>query len=266
MRIKKLYTQIGPFCILITVKSLQSAVSQDVLLRISAYLSGFITNKPFKNPDFAIDIIEDERSRTNYLTIQKGDQIEVYIKNFHILNKHKIITYNGISTYAFDFILKRIIAELLYKHNFFFVHVSACLYQGKAYLFFGKNGAGKSTIVNMLSSIVTPLADDYGIVVKEQNIYYFYQGPFICKNPVKGSYKKYIIQRLFFLQKADSFSMKVVSSYQENNLAKIYKQIINTKNRSEIINLFYYFRANLYKLNFSRNQKELIQNSHKIFS
>ncbi len=264
---QNIYAQIGPFFIQIILKDTQSSVSQDIFLRISSYLDGFIVKKLSSKPDSIIEIIEDQKSKTNFITLQKGKRIEIYIKNFTIASKNKIITYNGISTYAFDFILKRVISELLYRNNLFFVHASACLYNNKAYLFFGKNGAGKSTIVTLLSEVAQPLADDYGIITKEHNNYYFYQTPFICKNRIKGNSKKHKIKRLFFLRKATEFSIKRTTYYEdESNILKLFNQIINKYNKKELVAFFYHFRSNQYDLSFSLDKEELIANAHKIFN
>lgn len=263
---QNIYTRIGPFCIQIILKDTQSSVSQDILLRIFSYLDRFIIKEPSSKPDFTIEITEDQRSKTNFITLQKDKQIEIYIKNFIVTSKQKIITYNGISTYAFDFILKRVISELLYRNNLFFVHASACLYNNKSYLFFGKNCAGKSTIVTLLSEVAQPLADDYGIVAREQNDYYFYQTPFICKNRIKGNNKKHKIHRLFFLRKANKFAIKPTTYYEdERNILKLFDQIINKYNNKEIINFFHHFHSNHYILSFSLDKKVLITNAHKLF-
>lgn len=264
---QNIYTQIGPFCIQIIFKDIQSPVSQDILLRISSYLDGFIIKEPSSKPNFNIEIIEEQNNKINFVNLQRGSQVEIYIKNFIVVtSKQKIITYNGISTYAFDFILKRVISELAYRNNLFFVHTSACLYNNKSYLFFGKNGAGKSTIVKLLSDVAQPLADDFGIIAKEQNNYYFYQTPFICKNHIKGNSKKNKIQRLFFLRKAHEFSIKPITYYKDKrNITRLFNQMLNKYNSKEIFNFLYHFRSNYYTLNFNLDKKVLIANAYKIF-
>ena len=267
MKIKKIYTKIGPFYILIVIKDMQSLVSQEIFSRLITYLTGFIIKNSSLKPDFTIEIIESSSSKRDFLTIEQNKRIKVYLKNFVWVPHNKVITYNGISIYAFDFILRRIIAFLLYKNDFFFIHTSACLYRKKAYLFLGKNGAGKSTIIKLLHPISKPLVDDFGIIAKKQNNYYFYQTPLICKNPIKGSYKKYEIQRLFFIFQANSFSIKPLTLHEKKeSIIKLFRNsVLNNIDNDSLLCFINKFQKNLYQLNFTLNRSELIKNKVKIF-
>lgn len=269
MKTKKyINIKIGPFTILTIIKNSQSLVSQEFCSRLNTYLSGFIINDALLEPDFTIEIVEKPISKIEYLTRKQNNRIKVYIKNFVLVNHKKIITYNGISIYAFNFILKRVIDLLLYKRGFFFFHTSACLYKNKAYLFLGKNGAGKSTIIKLLSPIAKPLADDSGIIAKEKNKYYFYQTPLMCNNPIKGSFKKYILGKIFFIYKSKSFSIKHFSlPKNRNSLIKLFKSVVllNKIDNNSLLSFINKFQENLYRLFFSLQERELIKNSRKIF-
>lgn len=70
---------------------------------------------------------------------------------------------------------------LLADNKGFILRSSAANFNEKAYLFLGKSGAGKFTIMKLLNGKYSALADDDVIVKKESYNYYLYQSPFLEK-------------------------------------------------------------------------------------
>jgi hypothetical protein len=101
---------------------------------------------------------------------------------FKISSKDITISYNlstdsDLYLYVIEYFLRYIIEQYLIKDNILLIHGSSFVYKGKAYLFVGTSGAGKSTIVSK-SNLSNRLADDTVVIFFKNKIPYVYQTPF----------------------------------------------------------------------------------------
>lgn len=197
--------------------------------------SGFILSENPSKIDYYLEFVE-----RNLMIFKKTKYIYNYF--YEQKEKNRIITFYYISEQQFEAILRFIIDYLLSKDGFI-LHCSASLIDGKANLFLGKSGAGKTTIVTLLNKAYPILIDDIGFIRKigEKN-FYFYQTPFLDKiNPyakITKNSKRYPLGRIFFLQKAHN--VKLVDILSKNDVFnKLLSQIwvekkINIKNRIKV--------------------------------
>lgn len=89
----------------------------------------------------------------------------------------------------------------LIKNKGLLVHGSSLLKGNKGYIFVGKEGIGKSTIVKLAKNYPS-YNDDYAIIRSLGGVYYLYPSPFQETNPHLGSGAKVILNKIFFLKQA----------------------------------------------------------------
>lgn len=103
----------------------------------------------------------------------------------------------------FNFLCKTILASFLLHHDGVVLHASSVEYKGKAILFAGKEGAGKSTIVKLIPECLI-FNDDFAIIRKIENDYYLYSSPFYETNPFPKKKKIVLIDRIYFLKQSNT--------------------------------------------------------------
>lgn len=160
---------------------------------------GFIEKKSPKKVDYTIELLH---AKNLEVLIQRHKKRE-YIHFYEEKNAHTFVSYYHVSGMQLQLIVRKILQKLLAKTNGMILHASASLVNNRAYIFFGKSGAGKTTISQLLTSHYVPLADDSIIITKERGGYYFYQTPF----PEQGFWiekksDRYPLGKIFFLEKA----------------------------------------------------------------
>lgn len=180
-----------------------------------------------------------------------------------IIAKNTFSLPNNISLRQFQFFLRELLQDYFDKtKKGFFMHCSAIQYNKtkKAYLFLGPNRAGKSTIAQLFKKKHQILADDSGIICKENEKFYLYQTPFAEKNKITKSNNRFILTKIFFLKKANKCSL--LRSRNKNEIIDLLiKQLWTDKKRQkkqlEMLIALANSTDQFYKLSFSRNKKEL---------
>lgn len=112
----------------------------------------------------------------------------------------KTEVYYHLNETQFNIILVDIFEELLAQHNGFLLHASATAIDGKALLFSGPSGVGKSTIVKLIKKISLPLSDDLIAVKKIGKKLMVYQTPFAEKNVVQKNTHSYPLHAILLLK------------------------------------------------------------------
>lgn len=177
---------------------------------IYTFYKGFLIHSDdnrFLTPHYRIVISYDKNPNFLY----KFKNKEKFVHLYQIESGNILRTYYYISLSQFNFILMDVLQNLFTSKNCFMLHGSAALVSDGAYVFLGKEGAGKSTIVKFLHAQFPALADDSFIIKFEQNYYYLYQSPFIDKEYwIKKGHGRYLLKKVFFLKKSTNFSVKRV--------------------------------------------------------
>src|SRR3989344_9470164 len=226
--------------------------------RMLYYCYGFLS-PPTKKSDFTINF----KSQLYLDTYIKTDQKKFYISIYQLISLKKMVSYYHLSEDYIKLILRTICQLLLAQNNGMLFHSSASLINNQANFFLGDSGAGKSTIVNLLSYEFKPLADDIIILKKEKEIYYFYQTPFreknlwITKNP-----NRIPLSRVFFLKKSTTNKLEKVTN-QQFILNNFLKQFLTDQKdyQKQLPNITQFLKRfqNFYILHFSLDHpKELV--------
>ena len=221
------------------------------------FFKPFLINSPQLGVDYTINIVSKKR----YKYILKNRKTELYI----LLYKKKV-TYNAESYYHLSIIqlimiIEIILQKLLLKNDGFLLHSSVSGLKNRSMIFLGKEGAGKSTITQLIAPEYPILADDRSYIRKKLNKFYFYRPLYSEKNQnVKKNVKKYGIYGVFFLKK--SKNCKIVEVKDSNVIIdRLLKQIVTNP---ELIDkqmkaLYEFIKINkFYLFYFNKNKGDLI--------
>lgn len=177
---KDLYLYIAGFLIGIRFHQTEHPfiIENNFKKRIQMEFNGFLIADLVKKVDYWIDL----KFQNEFEVLVKTGKKYTYINFFIDTSNRRVLTFYHISSDQFKIIIRDILQKLLAKNQGLIFHASASLINGKACLFLGKSGAGKSTITGLISKKLVPLADDNVIIRKIGREFYFYQTPFLEKN------------------------------------------------------------------------------------
>lgn len=220
-KIESLFLSIAGFIIEFKFGKFERKDNYFNFLNILKQYSGFIMNPLLfsKRVDYTIEIIEEK----NPYFIIKNENKKKYIALYQFKGVNKVRTYHYLSRTQLDFILMDILQKLLKKKFGFLLHGSALLFNNKVFIFLGKEGAGKSTIIKLLKKNFKVLADDSFILRRQKdNNYYFYQTPFVEKESwIEKNKECYQVSKIFFIKKSPRLETKKIVQKD-----KIFKLII----------------------------------------
>lgn len=204
---KTLYLRLAGFTLKIILRNTDNKVLSNKFYKdFVKYYAGFIKTNPNSRPDFTINIIDSNRIMTIY-DKDKNKRFVSYVEKDISLNS--VITYYSVSITQFSMIITSILTQLLTNYQGFIFHASSLLVNGRAFLFTGNSGSGKSTIVRLLNKFYKPLADDSVILKKEGKNYYLYQTHIVDKHgKIMSQSAKYIPSHLFFLKQSDIYKIE----------------------------------------------------------
>jgi hypothetical protein len=105
------------------------------------------------------------------------------------------------SPYAIDCVLRIVHSLILARQGGFLVHAASAIRGGKAFLFSGVSGAGKTTISRLAPPDATLLTDEISYVRREGNHYMACGTPFAGELARVGENQSAPLSALFFLEK-----------------------------------------------------------------
>lgn len=199
-----------------------------------------------------------------YLFNFRKNLTHYYSELYREERENEIETNYAISIIQFQSILRLLLQKLLLSHGDFSIHASASKINGKAYLFIGPSGAGKTTIINMLKEEYPLLMDDIGIIRQFEDGYWFYQTPYVEKelkiiNIPKP--ERLPLGKAFFIHKANCVKSKKITN-KEYLVHKLFAQIqANQENLpffSQKITAFISKFDNFNNLYFNKAKKDLL--------
>lgn len=217
------------------------------------YYRGFRIDKP-KKVDAWIEVVQN----TSFKVLINPKESSYYI-NFYKERNKKLITYYHVSYNHLKVVVRKPVHRLLVKNKGLILHGSASLINKKACLFLGDSGAGKSTIVEILTKKFTPLADDNLIIRKYREGYYFFQTPFIESNySIKKTSERFPLGKIFVLRKGRENKITPINNKQIA-LSLLAKQLITDSadvNTQMKIVFEMISELDLYKLEFTLGKKD----------
>mgnify|MGYP001566864186 FL=1 len=194
---------------------------------------------------------------------QKKLKLPYFTLAFYHVKNNKVFTYLHISINHFITLLLRVVQNALLKNNGFFLHCSAVEIDGKAHVFVGPSGAGKSTILNLTRRQSIPLVDESGIIIKENNSFYFYQSPVVEKYKwIKKTFKRYPIESIYFLRKAkDCRLIQLKNNNKIITLISAQTWSLEKDMRSQIKTIMNFVKSNprFYLLYFAKNEEKICE-------
>ena len=103
--------------------------------------------------------------------------------------------------YALDSVLRILHSLVLSARGGFLLHAASGIWEGRAYLFSGISGAGKTTMTRLAPPHVTLLTDEISYVRRSPDGYSAYGTPFSGELAKAGENTKAPVSALFFLEK-----------------------------------------------------------------
>ena len=168
--------------------------------------SGFVGTSPHSRLEFDIDLREPSESSVD-------DDLEVKIEDGEWLLKRGDFraswnpeTSRGrirqsCNPYAIDCVLRIVHSLILVQQGGFLVHAASAIRGGKAFLFSGVSGAGKTTISRLAPPDATLLTDEISYVRREGNRYIACGTPFAGELARVGENCSAPLSALFLLEK-----------------------------------------------------------------
>ena len=228
--VKTINLKIANFPIKLVFHPTDWPANRDHLIQeVLFMLSGFMVKTSPKKTGIKIHFID--RLNLNILSNKAGNKN--FINFYEYRRKKSYTSFYHIGIIQLNIIIRTILQNFLADSNGLIIHGSAVLNGRQAYIFLGRSGAGKSTIMNLLADKYKPLADDTIIIKKENKRYYLYQTPMMDKQAwVKKTSRKYAVGKLFFLRQKDSYTCKKIKN--KNSITKkMIKVFFTNKNHSK---------------------------------
>jgi hypothetical protein len=104
-----------------------------------------------------------------------------------------------VNPYSIDCVLRIVHTLLLARQGGFLLHAASAVRNGRAFLFSGVSGAGKTTISGLAPSDVTLLTDEISYVVKDSGEYFAFGTPFAGELARVGENLRAPIAEVFLL-------------------------------------------------------------------
>lgn len=217
----------------------------------------FITMEKPKKVDFTIEFRE-----SNIMGVLPGIQSKFHFINlYEQKSQNRIRTYYSISTSQFHYIITETLSHLI-KDSGFFQHASSIVHNGKAYLFLGKSGAGKTTISTLLRKRFHRFADDLVLIRKIKNTYHCFQNPLWERNWWLSKHtESYELGKVFFLRKSKQCQVTRIHDH-EQILGLLVGDFtydgVQVKDKMEIFMKFVAEFNQFYFLDFPKDEKQVV--------
>lgn len=257
-------------------------------MRLFLELAGFTFEIHYqtKHKEFLKTLLTEIRKHYGKLIVSPSKKVDCVIEleyvnlisleemhdKFHYILLYREIAFNHYETFSyititqFSFLISRIIKNILISHNGFIIHASGNLIDGKAVLFLGKSGAGKSTISNLLSSKFPSLADDNIIIRKLRAQYFVFQSPMLQNEKSRFKSSEPIpLDKIFFISKSLACSSRPIKNKSilfKKMLEHMWAEKDNIATTATQVQIFTSEFRSFHRLGFPKDKKQ-VQNFFK---
>lgn len=205
--------------------------------------ASFVGNSPSSHFDFDIDLYEPSESAS------PDDGLEVKIEAGEWLLKRgdfrarwnpdisRGYIRQSRSPYAIDCVLRIVHSLILARQGGFLVHAASAIRGGKAFLFSGVSGAGKTTISRLAPPDAALLTDEISYVRREGNRYLACGTPFAGELARVGENQSAPLSALFLLEKGLQNSIEPVSATEA--IRRLLRNILFFADDAELVKLVF---------------------------
>jgi hypothetical protein len=107
----------------------------------------------------------------------------------------------AISPYSLDSVLRIVHTLLLARQGGFLLHASSAIRNGRAFLFTGESGAGKTTMMRLAPPDAALLTDEISYVIRREGVYFAVGTPFYGELARPGENRQAPIEGVYLLAK-----------------------------------------------------------------
>ncbi len=141
--------------------------------------------------------------------------------------------------YAIDSVLRIVHSLILAQRGGFLVHAASVIRGGKAFIFSGVSGAGKTTISRLAPADAAFLSDEVSYVRRDGNQYFACGTPFAGELARAGENQCAPLSDLFFLEKGPRNSIEPIAP--TDAIQRLMRNILFFANDPELVKLVFQF-------------------------
>jgi hypothetical protein len=195
--------------------------------------AGFLGASASSHFQFDIDLYEPSGSAPS------DDDLEVKIEAGEWLLKRGDFRarWNPDASYAIDAVLRIVHSLILARQGGFLVHAASAIRNGKAFLFSGVSGAGKTTISRLAPPDVTLLTDEISYVRRKGNRYVACGTPFAGELARVGENCSAPLSAFFLLEKGPQNCIEPISP--TGAVQRLLRNILFFADDPELVNLVF---------------------------
>jgi hypothetical protein len=205
--------------------------------------AGFVGSSPNSHSEFDIDLYEpsdptsaDEdlevRTEAGEWLLRRGD----FRARWNPKTGHGHVR-QSCSPYAIDCVLRIVHSLILAREGGFLVHAASAIRNGKAFIFSGVSGAGKTTISRLAPPDATLLTDEISYVRREGNRYMACGTPFAGELARVGENCSAPLSALFFLEKGPQNRIEPISPTEA--IQRLMRSILFFADDAELVKLVF---------------------------
>jgi hypothetical protein len=139
--------------------------------------------------------------------------------------------------YSTDSILRIVHTLLLAREGGFLLHAASCVRNGRAFLFSGVSGAGKTTISRLAPADATLLSDEISYIRCDGTDYRAFGTPFFGELARPGDNRSAPLATLFFLEKGRENKLDAVA--KKEALRKLLRNILFFAKDPELVKVIF---------------------------
>jgi len=141
------------------------------------------------------------------------------------------------SPYAIDSVLRIVHTLILARQGGFLLHAASAIRDGRAFLFAGVSGAGKTTISRLAPSDTVLLSDEISYVKRHDQGFWAYGTPFAGELARAGENRSAPIEALFFLEKGPANRIEPLDATEA--VRRLLRNILFFANDAKLVELIF---------------------------
>jgi len=209
---------------------------------IESRYTGFVGTSPASHLEFDIDLCEPAEPAVDEDLEVKIEDGEWLLKRGDFRARWNPETRQGrirqaCNPYAIDSVLRIVHSLILARQGGFLVHAASAIRGGKAFLFSGVSGAGKTTISRLAPPDATLLTDEISYVRREGNRYIAFGTPFAGELARVGENCSAPLSALFLLEKGSQNRIEPVGPSEA--LRRLLRNILFFADDPELVKLVF---------------------------